>query len=98
MQPLPGNLFTRPDTLFGVCEGLGQDFGFNPNILRIALAASILWNPLFAVGGYFALGLLVLLSRLICPDVRLTQVKEAIDVVEPAAVAADTMPAMAEAA
>jgi phage shock protein C len=85
MQPLPGNLFTRPDTLFGVCEGLGQDFGFNPNILRIALAAIILWNPIVAIGSYFALGLLVMLSRLICPDVRVAEVNGAIEEAEPVA-------------
>ena len=98
MQTLPGNLFTRPDTLFGVCEGIGQDFGFNPNILRIALAAGILWSPVFAIGGYFALGLLVLLARVICPDVRLIQVSEAIEEAQPVRVAADPAPVMAEAA
>ena len=99
MQTVPGNLFTRPDTLFGVCEGLGHDFGFNPLFLRVGLAASILWSPLFAVGAYFGLGLVVLLSRLICPDVRLTQVAEAIEHAEPVAEAADeTVPVMAEAA
>ena len=98
MQTLPGNLFTRPDTLFGVCEGLGQDFGFNPIFLRLGLAASILWNPLFAFGSYFALGLLVLLSRLICPDVRLTQVKEAIEDAAPVAAETYAAPEMAEAA
>ena len=98
MQPLPGNLFTRPDTLLGVCEGLGQDFGFNPDILRIALAASILWNPVFAIGAYFGLGLLVLLSRLISPDVRLTQVNSAIEQAVPVAAPAEAAPEMAEAA
>ena len=34
----------RSDTILGVCEALGQDFGFNPTYLRIALASLVLWN------------------------------------------------------
>ena len=98
MQTVPGNLFTRPDTLFGVCEGLGQDFGFNPIYLRVVLATAILWNPVVAFGTYFALGLLVLLSRLICPDVRLTQVTQAIEEAAPAEVRAEPARELAQAA
>jgi phage shock protein PspC (stress-responsive transcriptional regulator) len=62
------SLWNRPDTLFGVCEGLGQDFGFNPLFLRIALAASILLDPKIAIATYFGLGLLVAASRLLFPN------------------------------
>lgn len=70
MQAAQPSLFNRPDTLLGVCEGIGQDFGFNPLWLRIALAATILWNPYVAIGTYFVLGLLVLASRLMFPNLR----------------------------
>ena len=40
MQESRSNLFTSDDTLFGVCEALGQDFGFNPIYLRVTLAVS----------------------------------------------------------
>ncbi len=59
------NLFTREDTIFGVCEGIGQDFGFNAQYLRIALAGLIFWNPLAAIGSYAALGVAVL-ARACC--------------------------------
>lgn len=98
MQTATGNLFTRPDTLFGVCEGLGQDFGFNPLLLRVALATSILWNPVFAVGAYFGLGLIVLFSRLISPDVRLAQVEAQIEDAEPVEAPLVEAPVLAEAA
>ncbi|MDO9487971.1 MAG: PspC domain-containing protein [Sphingomonadaceae bacterium] len=62
------NLFTREDTIFGVCEGVGQDFGFNAQYLRVALAGLIFWNPLAAVGIYAALGVSVLASRLLFPS------------------------------
>jgi phage shock protein PspC (stress-responsive transcriptional regulator) len=57
----------RPHTIFGVCEGIGEDFGFNPIFLRVLLAAAVLWSPLIAIGTYFALGALVLVSRLVFP-------------------------------
>lgn len=57
----------RSHTILGVCEAIGEDFGFNPTFLRVPFAATVLWNPLAAIGGYFALGLVVLASRLLFP-------------------------------
>ncbi len=57
----------RNHTIFGVCEGIGEDFGFNPVWLRIPLAASVIWNPAVAFGVYFGLGAIVLASRLLFP-------------------------------
>lgn len=57
----------RAHTILGVCEAIGEDFGFNPIFLRIPLAASVIWNPLIAIGTYFALGAVVLASRLLFP-------------------------------
>lgn len=54
----------RSHTILGVCEALGEDFGFNPIFLRVPLAASVIWNPLIAFGTYFVLGLIVFASRL----------------------------------
>ena len=61
------NLFLRNDTIFGVCEALGEDFGFNPQYLRVALILPIFWLPLEMIALYFGLGLFVLVSRLIAP-------------------------------
>ena len=57
----------RSHTILGVCEAIGEDFGFNPIFLRIPLAAMVVVNPLIAIGGYFALGAVVLASRLLFP-------------------------------
>lgn len=65
LRPLP----LRDDTILGVCEAIGEDFGFNANILRVPLAALVLWNPFAAIGIYLALGAVVLASRLLFPDV-----------------------------
>ena len=35
----------RPHTIFGVCEAIGEDFGFNPVFLRIPLAAMVFVQP-----------------------------------------------------
>ncbi len=69
------NLFLRNDTIFGVCEGLGEDLGFNPNFLRVPLGTMIIFAPIWAVGIYAALGLVVLASRLLFPDRRIASVQ-----------------------
>jgi phage shock protein PspC (stress-responsive transcriptional regulator) len=62
--PLP----LRAHTILGVCEAIGEDFGFNPTFLRIPLAACVIWSPAVAFGTYFALGAVVLLSRMLFPQ------------------------------
>jgi phage shock protein PspC (stress-responsive transcriptional regulator) len=61
--PLP----LRSHTILGVCEAIGEDFGFNPVLLRIPLAASVIVSPMMAIGVYFALGAAVLVSRYFFP-------------------------------
>ncbi len=84
MQTVQPNLFTRPDTFFGVCEGLGQDLGIHPNLLRVVLAGLLFWNPPAAIGAYATAGAVVLLSRLLAPNPR--------PVAKPAAAAAEPQP------
>ena|SRR5438445_3804799 len=67
-QDNPIALPLRNHTIFGVCEAIGEDFGFNPVLLRVPLSAIVLWSPLMAVGAYFALGAVVLASRLLFPS------------------------------
>lgn len=57
----------RSHTILGTCEAIGEDFHFNPNWLRIPLAASVIVSPLYAFVVYFALGAVVLTSRLMFP-------------------------------
>lgn len=63
-----GNLFLRNDTIFGVCEGLGQDLGINPNFLRVPLAAGIIFAPVQVIAVYAVLGLVVLATRYLFAD------------------------------
>ena len=60
----------RSHTILGVCEGIGEDFGFNPTLLRVPFAAIVLWSPMMAVGAYLGLGLVVLASRLLFPKAK----------------------------
>lgn len=64
--PLP----LRAHTILGVCEAIGEDFGFNPVLLRIPLAASVIVSPMWAIVTYVALGAVVLLSRVLFPKPR----------------------------
>jgi phage shock protein C len=57
----------RAARLIGVCASLGEDFGFNPDYLRVALTFALLWNPEVVLGLYTATALLVLLSRWLAP-------------------------------
>jgi hypothetical protein len=52
-----------------VCEALGEDLRINPNLLRVALAPLLFWNPVGTIVGYFAMGLFLLALRLLQPDV-----------------------------
>jgi phage shock protein C len=57
----------RSHTILGVCEAIGEDFGFNPVLLRVPFAATVLWSPVYAIAAYLGLGLVVLGSRLLFP-------------------------------
>ena len=83
--PLP----LRGDTFLGVCQAIGQDFGFNPNFLRIPLATLILWDPKMVVGIYLALGLVVAVSRFFYP----VSPRPAVSIVEANQVPAQAAPA-----
>jgi phage shock protein PspC (stress-responsive transcriptional regulator) len=67
----------RSHTILGVCEAIGEDFGFNPIFLRVPFAASVLWSPTLAIAAYFALGAVVLASRLLFPKAKSVQINAA---------------------
>lgn len=60
----------RSHTILGVCEGIGEDFGFNPVFLRVPFAMIVLYSPMVAVAAYLALGLVVLASRMLFPKTK----------------------------
>lgn len=66
----------RSHTILGVCEAIGEDFGFNPTFLRIPFAAIVLYSPMIAIGAYLALGVVVLASRLLFPKPKTETVVE----------------------
>ena len=61
------SLIRRDDTFLGVCQAIGEDFGFNPVFLRIAFAAPVMFFPMATLAAYLGLGAVVLLSRLLAP-------------------------------
>jgi phage shock protein PspC (stress-responsive transcriptional regulator) len=70
MQDSKGNLFTRDDTFFGVCEGLAEDLRIPGNFFRVAFALGFFFAPVPVIAAYLALGALVLVSRLLFPNPR----------------------------
>jgi phage shock protein PspC (stress-responsive transcriptional regulator) len=91
------SLIRRDDTFLGVCQAIGEDFGFNPQYLRAAFAIPLLFNPLWALIGYGALAALVVVSRVIVPNPRRKAAKAAA-AAAPAPSADNEMEALAVAA
>ena len=67
MQDVQTPLWARNDTFFGVCQGLGEDLGISSNLLRLAFALALFFNPLATIVGYAAAGALVFASRRLFP-------------------------------
>ncbi|HEX8525481.1 PspC domain-containing protein [Allosphingosinicella sp.] len=67
MRDVQTNLFTRGDTFIGVCQGVGEDTGIPPDLLRLAFTALLFLAPVAALAGYAGLGAVVLASRLLFP-------------------------------
>ena len=65
-EPQP-SLPLRSDTILGVCEAIGQDFGINPTYLRLAFAVLFYVNPVMVFATYLALGVGVALARWLYP-------------------------------
>jgi phage shock protein PspC (stress-responsive transcriptional regulator) len=85
MEATRESLFRRDDTFLGVCQALGDDFGFNPIFLRIAFALPVIYAPLLTVEVYLGLGLIVLASRLLAPRPKRKAPRsvETVETVEP---------------
>ena len=71
------SLLARDDTFFGVCQAIGDDFGFNPNWLRVALPVLLFLNPTLTLAGYAAAGVVVFVSRWFYPEPRVAADAEA---------------------
>ena len=54
----------KKESLFGICQAIGDDFGFNPDILRVTLAVLLLADPKITIIAYGLAGVVVLASRL----------------------------------
>ena len=66
----------RSQTLLGVCEAIGEDFGFNANYLRVPLGAIVVFNVWMAVAVYLGLGVVVLASRMLFPKAKQADASE----------------------
>ena len=81
------SLFARPDTFFGVCQGIGDDLGIHPNLFRIAFGMAFFFAPLATLATYFLLGLVVAATRYAFPVATLALPTAA--VVEPTTIEDD---------
>jgi phage shock protein PspC (stress-responsive transcriptional regulator) len=66
------SFLARDDTMFGVCEAIGEDFGFNPFYLRVLLAFLIFWNPVVVISAYIVAGVAIAALRWMVPNAPAT--------------------------
>ena len=76
MQSVQSSLIARDDTFLGICEGLGEDFGFSPNWLRLALGVALIASPVAAISTYLGLGVVVAATRWLVPNPRVAVTEE----------------------
>ena len=60
--------FMREDTFLGVCHTVGHDFGFSPNILRMAFAGMLFWNPTIFAVTYVSAGVMIAVLHWLLPN------------------------------
>ena len=60
----------RNDTMLGVCQSIGDDFGIHPNILRVAFGVGLIVQPVASIAGYLALAVVIALSHWAFPKPR----------------------------
>jgi phage shock protein PspC (stress-responsive transcriptional regulator) len=78
----------RNDTILGVCQGLGEEFGFHANWLRVPIAGLVMFNWVAAFAIYFALGVALMIARLLYPR-RTATAQLTVEVAQPAGRSAD---------
>lgn len=69
----------RDDTFLGVCEAIGEDFGFNANLLRVPLAVALLWSPVVVFSIYGVAAVAVFASRMLVRKPRAAVAKASAD-------------------
>jgi phage shock protein PspC (stress-responsive transcriptional regulator) len=89
MQAAQTNPIARSDTLLGVCQALGEDFGFNPIWLRLAFALPLMFFPVAVFSLYLGLFAVVALSRLLVRGPRRKAALEAVEAQDATAEAAE---------
>jgi phage shock protein C len=65
-----GEIKSSPDSLFGVCQSVGEDFGFNPFLLRLCFLGLGFFSIPVSIGAYALLGVGVAASRWLFPKVQ----------------------------
>lgn len=57
----------KKDNLFGICNAVGEDLGFNPLWLRLVFASTFIFDPVVVITSYFALGAFILFAQIVFP-------------------------------
>jgi phage shock protein PspC (stress-responsive transcriptional regulator) len=66
----------QPDNLLGICHSLGETFGINPLILRMALIFGVLISAQITIGIYLIAGVAVAIAHLVTRERRGARAKQ----------------------
>ncbi|QIL02703.1 PspC domain-containing protein [Sphingomonas sinipercae] len=66
----------RNDTMLGICQGLGEDLGIHPNLLRVMFGAIVFFDVKLAVIAYLTVGVFVAASRYFFPKPKTTAIED----------------------
>jgi phage shock protein PspC (stress-responsive transcriptional regulator) len=69
-----------PDSLFGVCQAIGEDLGFNPFLLRLGFLGLGFFSIPASVAAYALLGAGVAASRWLFPAPKNAEAASNVDV------------------
>jgi len=74
----------RNDTMLGICQGLGEDLGIHPNLLRVMFGAIVFFDVKLAIVAYLTVGIFVAASRYFFPKPKPTAVEHHAALADPA--------------
>lgn len=75
----------KKDNLFGICNAVGEDLGFNPLWLRLVFASTFIFDPVVVITSYFALGAFILFARIVFPRGKQVRTRGEVVAFNPAA-------------
>lgn len=83
--------FMRDDTFLGVCQTLGDGLRIPSNLVRIAIAPLLVWNPMLTLSVYVVVGIVIAVAHAVIPSAAKPATAAPVSVAEPVVVEDEPM-------